>query len=348
MIKTASIKNLQSHKNSILEFDKGLNVIIGKTDSGKTAIMRALRLVIENRPTGDGFRSNWGGDTSVVIETFEGSEISRIKTKNKNSYELDGMEFLAFGQNIPEEITKALNMDDVNLQQQMEGVFLLSKSPGDIASYFNKIGKLDKIDSSIQFIQKSINTTNQSIKNSEFNVKTYNEKLENFVNLEVFETDLQKVEDVLAQYNTIKFNISSLSNLISLINNNTLKQNKQSILISHEECINELIELMKKKNEEIVEKDKLKNLSLKIYYLGKDINKAENLVLLETPVNDLLKLLQESENAQRELTKLNKLYTSVTNNEKVQERSLKQLKKLEKEFEDKFPDVCPLCETKIK
>jgi len=66
MIKTLSIQNYQSHKDSTLEFDPGVNVIVGSTDSGKTAIIRALRWLIWNRPNGDSFRSTWGGDTKVT------------------------------------------------------------------------------------------------------------------------------------------------------------------------------------------------------------------------------------------------------------------------------------------
>ena len=42
------IKDFQSHKNTNIEFSEGFNCIIGRSDSGKSAILRALRLVICN------------------------------------------------------------------------------------------------------------------------------------------------------------------------------------------------------------------------------------------------------------------------------------------------------------
>ena len=42
MIKKLHLKNCQSHKDSLLEFSPRLNVFVGDTDSGKSAIIRGL------------------------------------------------------------------------------------------------------------------------------------------------------------------------------------------------------------------------------------------------------------------------------------------------------------------
>ena len=49
------LENFQSHKYSELEFVEGLNAIIGSTDSGKTAIFRAIKWALYNEPQGDYF-----------------------------------------------------------------------------------------------------------------------------------------------------------------------------------------------------------------------------------------------------------------------------------------------------
>jgi len=86
MIKNIRIINFQSHQNSFLKFDSGVNIIVGESDRGKSAIIRALRWLIWNRPTGDDFRSNWGGDTEVTIEINDEVFITRKKTKSFNGY----------------------------------------------------------------------------------------------------------------------------------------------------------------------------------------------------------------------------------------------------------------------
>ena len=44
MIKKISIKNIQSYRETELELSKGINAIVGSSNNGKTAILRALPL----------------------------------------------------------------------------------------------------------------------------------------------------------------------------------------------------------------------------------------------------------------------------------------------------------------
>ena len=119
MIQGISIYNFQSHKKSELNFDSGVNVIIGKSDTGKSSIMHALQWAINNKPAGDSFRSYWGGDTNVDLE-IENFTISREKGK-ENVYILSSNkgispeEFKSFGQDVPKPIKDFLNFDEVNL-----------------------------------------------------------------------------------------------------------------------------------------------------------------------------------------------------------------------------------------
>ena len=100
MIKSFSLKNFQSHKNSLITLNRGVNVIIGDSDSGKSSIARAFRAVVENRPSGDEFVSNWGGRMELVLETDEAT-VSRIRDKGYNAYLLDNQEFVAFKTDVP-------------------------------------------------------------------------------------------------------------------------------------------------------------------------------------------------------------------------------------------------------
>jgi len=93
MINSLHIKNFQSHPDSFFEFSPGMNVFIGDSDVGKSAIRRALEWLIFNRPISDSFRSWWEGDTEVTVVTSEGNIITRIKQKSKNIYRLNDIEF---------------------------------------------------------------------------------------------------------------------------------------------------------------------------------------------------------------------------------------------------------------
>ena len=50
MFTRLEIKNFQSHKNTTIDFDKNINSICGETDNGKSAVIRAIKWIVENRP----------------------------------------------------------------------------------------------------------------------------------------------------------------------------------------------------------------------------------------------------------------------------------------------------------
>ena len=94
MIEGLKISNFQSHRDSSLEFSPGVNALVGDSDCGKSAVMRALLWVITNQPQGDAHVSNWLKDkkgkvkgicqVSVLLDT---GTVTRSRGKDENSYE---------------------------------------------------------------------------------------------------------------------------------------------------------------------------------------------------------------------------------------------------------------------
>ncbi len=197
MIKRLNISNFQSHKNSELEFDEGINIIIGQSDSGKSAILRALRWVVDNTPSGDSFRSTWGGNTKVELSLDEDKVVGRSKTKTTNQYDIKNAILTSFNQGVPEEIKSILNFSSLNLQSQFDSPFLLAMSGGEVARYLNKIVHLDKIDLSLSNIGKTLRKEQTDLKYTEKEYDTAKEKEKEFdwidgaegclVKLEIFE-----------------------------------------------------------------------------------------------------------------------------------------------------------------
>jgi len=57
LIRSLEIENFQSHELTKLDLHKGLNVIVGPSDQGKSALIRALRWLCYNEPKGTDFFS---------------------------------------------------------------------------------------------------------------------------------------------------------------------------------------------------------------------------------------------------------------------------------------------------
>ena len=194
MLKELSIKNFQSHKNTNIEFVNGVNVIVGSSDQGKSAVLRAVLWAVNNRPLGtDDIVSHWARDTkgkisdemAVKIITDRGWVI-RGRTPDTNRYLLrddknkTDQTFNAVNKDVPEDIQKFFGLSDVNIQSQHDAPFLLSASASDVAKYFNKIVRLDVIDTVLGNAESARRDTNKKIKETENEKKNLEKQLEGY------------------------------------------------------------------------------------------------------------------------------------------------------------------------
>ncbi len=347
MIKGLEIHNFQSHEETTLSFDPGVNVIVGSSDCGKTAIMRALRYVCTNKPRGEGFRSHWGGETIVTLEVDDVT-ITRYKDK-ENIYFLEDTEFRAFGNDVPEEIVTALNLDeDVNIQKQLDTPYLIPESAGYVAQHFNKMAHLEKIDLGNKNTQTLIRTAEASIKTSEASKKSKEEELvltygflptaENLIiSLEKQDTEIQRK----------KAEISRLKELVQLY-----KETKISLFearkitgaaTSVEELLTKEVHVTNKTRSYNILSDVLEALSDRAtsILVGKSFIKPEKVVLL------LLKKTKVLEVKGKSFSAFEDTLIEYEETEKNLKTEKKSVTSLEEEYVTRMPEECPLCNTKL-
>lgn len=128
-----TVKNYQRHANSTLEIGPGVTSLIGKSDHGKTSIVRAVGWFRFDRPLGNAFVRK--GQNKVVVSI---DDVSHVKEKSKNYYLLNEE---------PVETKKAqelCGLDSVNIQEQLDQPFLLKASPGEVARQLALLIDLEK------------------------------------------------------------------------------------------------------------------------------------------------------------------------------------------------------------
>jgi exonuclease SbcC len=357
MITELDIFNFQSHEETHLIFHPGVNVIIGNSDSGKTAIIRSLRKLVWNKPAGDAMRSTWGGETRIGLETEEGSVIwSKDKVdkytlntslSRKNTIR-KGLEFKAFGTSVPEEISRFLNLNEINLQQQLDSPFLLSETSGKVAEHFNKVAKLDKIDLSTQNINSWIRKLNDDIGHKENDIFAHQALLQKFEHLDKFEAGVEVLEDMDKRYVTALQRQTKLETFISDIKDVKAAIKEFQPLLELEEPLNQIFEWRGRKR--VIEKDKevLETLCLDISQINEEIEFQNNLTSLETPINNLLNLYKEVNTLDSQRNLLFKAISSLRSIRTRLKTAEAEKADLQAKFEKVFPSVCPLCGTKIK
>lgn len=163
MIKSLSIQGFQSHLDTTMEFSPGVNVIVGTSDSGKSAIFRSLQWAATNKPGGTAFLNWKTTEAHVTVETDDKHRIERKRGKS-NLYLLDGKKNEAFRTDVPPDIVEALNLSDVNWQAQHDGPFLVGETSGQVAKTLNGITNLGIIHDSLGRIASTKRETNSEIR----------------------------------------------------------------------------------------------------------------------------------------------------------------------------------------
>lgn len=221
------IENFQSHEYTELDFHTGLNVIIGPSDQGKSAVIRAIKWVLYNEPRGNDFIRQGTNFARVTLWLNNGYKIVRERTSSKNRYILSDSEgntnvYEGFGNEVPQEIMKAhgipkimLDTDlnsSLNIGGQLEGPFLLSESGSVRAKAIGRLTGLHIIDKSIRDSATDLRRENQTKDRLSQEMDSIEERLKEYQYLDVLEDRLEVTS------NSIKEIESQLDKLSSLIN----------------------------------------------------------------------------------------------------------------------------------
>lgn len=211
MIAKYVLKNFQSHKNTLLAFHPGINVLTGESRTGKSALVRGLELVARNRRSTTSYFSNFAGpkNTTVSKVLLSGGEIVgfqkriRIDKNGKKKpvwqkYEVtkNGVcrPYMGFKTTVPIEVSETLNLTPLNFQFQLDIPFIIDSSGTEIARLVNNITGLEKatrLQSAIEARVKASETTLTSVKAS---ISTCKEELRKYKGLEAVENKIQELD----------------------------------------------------------------------------------------------------------------------------------------------------------
>ena len=144
MIQSIRLHNFQLHEDREIELGRFCTTLRGASRVGKSSILRALRWLVFNRPSGSDFIRHGTKGTRVSV-IADGRKVSRVKGE-KNLYVLDGKKLAAFGAGVPEAISNLFNLSPANFASQHDTPFMLLSSPPEVSRELNAVVNLDLID----------------------------------------------------------------------------------------------------------------------------------------------------------------------------------------------------------
>jgi DNA repair protein SbcC/Rad50 len=219
-IAKVQVENFQSHVRSELTFSKGLNVIIGPSDNGKSAILRALRWALYNEPRGSEFVRSGARECRVTVTMSDGAEIVRelILTKSgaasRSRYVVkqaggEPQVFEGFGIEVPVEVLRAHGMPQVLLDtdkrvvlsfgSQLEGPFMMAETGSLRARAIGRLLGVHVVDAAMRNTQKDLRTVKLEASRLEQRQQQYDEELLQYADIPEQEERLERAEAMLAR-----------------------------------------------------------------------------------------------------------------------------------------------------
>lgn len=228
MFEWLRMQNFQSHRDTLIEFHEGVNVITGISLHGKTAIARGTGLLIYNRPLGAKYYSNFApdkGTTAIELKTKDHPVISLTKTVNRKkdgskelvengtTYTYDGESYSS----LPDQIQDALNISELNIQKQFASPFLILSSGGEFARIVNRITKLEKVEVWISELKTRINKTKNEVDLLETQATDFEKQLTKYVGFEDLSVQVKYLQEVDASLTQAQSQLSRLNDLLAKV-----------------------------------------------------------------------------------------------------------------------------------
>ena len=305
------IKDVQAIKSAQFEI-KGFTAIVGKSNIGKSSVMRALRYMFKNK----GGLTREGAKYSEVTLKDDDLDILWQRGNQKNYYKINDVEFDKINRDIPppilnagiQEISVGSSKVDVQTNHQFSPLFLIDRTGKEAAEIISSVNKLNVISKAGKTVARDIKNNQNQKKFYETEIKTLEKEMNQLDDLDSCEKTINNLESKLLTHNK------------KWSKNESLKEQNEKLKI----VVTEFEILIVIRNQTLTPQRNstqhlrwLKNNSKRIHDLEKITKLLSSLPKkLKDPKNkslNQLSLLKSTKVKEREKTILNKLVSEVRN-----------------------------------
>ncbi|WP_277221680.1 AAA family ATPase [Peptoniphilus vaginalis] len=348
-IKNVELINFQSHNHTEIEFDRGLNVILGNSDAGKTAILRAIKWALFNEPKGDYFIRQGEKDVSVKVTFSNGVVVERSRTPSKNSYYLmdaegQEMRFEGFGLDVPKEITDAIHMHKVsldnsnnkvilNIAEQLDGPFLLNDQASMRASAIGRLIGVNYVDDALRTVVRDNKRINQEIDNLRASRDDFKEQLKEFDYIKDYKDKFQKLSHIRDKISDLNQRLNLVSNLKDTYEQYNLEIDNIGILLENFKNLSAIDSVIPKIETNLIKRstyqsffDRLNRTESEVTIISNSLEKLNNIESL----NEKTKNIEIKKNKLDSFSKLFHKYKNTSNQILDTKKDLDSLKNSDK------------------
>lgn len=348
MLTSLELKGFQSHLHTKIDFVGGVNILVGQSRNGKTAVLRALRWLTENRPIGiDGFITHGQKEISVTLQ-LDGHTIVRRKNNRENVYILDGEKFAGIGSNVPEPVARMLNLSDLNISSQFDQPYLLFDSPGQVAQQLNAVVHLDQIDTALAAAASMKRANDQDMRVQEARVEELKALEASFPDLEAAEEFIEELEGKWREQTEKKGRL----NLLQTIGQALFDLTANLVITRLPEGMEERVAALRDKS---IHRSQLEYTTDALHAIQTDLAKnrfdvgrLSGITKFDGAVQNLSSKNSLVGGKAKALGRLRTYAITLTTHRERLGEETAIITVQESKFKQMFPEVCPLCNQPIK
>lgn len=344
MLEKIQIRGHGANEKLDIEFGPNVTCIVGKSFTGKSWALRALRWVCLNKPAGDSF-INWDSDEAKIRLSIDGKKVTRIRRKNENgngSFRLSGTAkpYTAFGNDVPRDIAELVNISDkVNFQGQHSPPFWFCETAGEVSRQLNTIVNLEVIDSTLANIASELRDINTIIKLTEKSLKESIVERKELEYVKDLDIGLKHVENLQKIHQADIEKHVRIDEKLDLVAKYVQIRDNRSRLVSDGLSVLSL-------------GDSYRKTAALAENLSKMIETAQNLqnALKNRPpsIRPLEKLKEKTEQLTIRYNRLDSLIESIESRREKKCQIEKEIERLKKSLEEIAEGRCPLCGAKTE
>lgn len=180
MLNQVKITDYQSIAEADLELGR-FTVLVGPSSTGKSAVLRALRLVFRNA-SGTGYVRAGAKSTSVeVLQHDPKWSVLVERGSGKSIYTLGGngvpADFVKCGTTVPDPVATQIDVGDESLSTQHDPPFLLSSTGSEVARLFGELTGADVLQRAAVHGQDDARSAKKDIEFATSKIESANESL---------------------------------------------------------------------------------------------------------------------------------------------------------------------------
>jgi exonuclease SbcC len=344
------VKAFGLHVDKTVTFVQGVNVIVGESETGKSTLIRALALVIENSPRGgEKLYQSDDSEEPLLVQIKTSTKDKIVRTKNRY-YLNDGKPMKAFGSSVPKPIKEILNFKPINWQRQFtDKPFLLFNTGGLAAKDLNKVTGLQDQDVLIGEIKERISNHKSEIKRLFKNNEEQQYIIAKHKNVIRFKMKCRGIMIKKDELNKLKEVINNLSRILDELEIIRRKRMlNQNIIDKFSVQVGKIVKgkgVIKVYDERISE---LGNLVVQLERIPQFDNK-----IIEEHGTVLQKVTVKNQDAKEIKSKIEQLYALIGKVEGLKtlyRKADKEVSEINKELNAIFTEIgyCPLCNRAIE